>query len=1162
MASSINSRRARGGEINSGGMTTGELNQRNLAERRHKKGECIRCGNKTHKIGLFGKRTALTTEGLCLFGRCLLCEPAEGIARIPMDVTNPQVHPISPSPELHTHNQYLQNLPMTMIPSGLPNIPHDLVIEAPNREGNTADDGSIVSGITMDPRLIHGHRDLHGDDGYDDESTIGNDWLVNRKGRPEPSVSGMDEISRPPLRPGLESPISSYRPTFNRGREDAWNSASRPPFHNTTEESFEAPHFATSLGVNRSSLLGTPIDELRGGPISRTSNLRGESRNDTHKDMYKFHDDYGTRNPYLSALNQNSIDVSIGEVVQPINNKMHSNERTTNSRIDEMDDEVLKQAETYGDSLYDREPKVAHEIGSAVNYNRRESESSIIQDLDRTRVPQPMASRFGGSVWSNSNSGLPNLQNQNRRGQPDDDHTVGLDRSGKPKVGNVKRPVEANQNSLKNSSNSGDEIKTIISNLDDRNQENTFKSLAVLILRDGQEAKIGFTTHVGIQLLVDSIYTHMHDSRVMESICELLFALVASSDGKSESDVLVGNSAEGAVDALLFTMQTHSNVESIQWAGCGTLNCLATASSSNVLVPDGSESGSVFIVTQAMSNHRESQPVQECGIRAIYSLCMLSKHAEYNKKKLIDNGKDNGGVGMGVITFAMETAKTDLVTLELSCRLYWNLAANEDVAQELMETPRAFTAIMNAIDRNHKKPEALPMMEAAFGALANLARVNDVHSLFHNSDIIVKATQSIKSFHYDEVLYVEACALLGVLATDSRNKQNLLTCDAVSLISKLIQKYANDQTLQEEALWALICISHDCDTAKLSLSSETNSIIGFLVRMMREKGSSSTLKLMACTLTGSLCTLKESVNLVVTNGAIDAVLQLLKDFPEDKKIQEASFMALRNITTEGIVVDQFLRFETTKTILEAMSFSEESISAQSNVCCLLWNICAKATRDPSVLVDAGAIMKIVRAMQLHLESGDVVEMACGALWRLIHQSESRKKEILACGAIDAVTCTIAMHPEEPATLEKACGLLANVCTTMHMAEAIAGSHGISIVIDAMTANSSALKFLELGTLVLRNIVLTKKDLAAEALNGIPIILTCMKENPNAVDFQREACFALWALAAQSFECKKRIESLDGVSILRAAHDQNSDFGDILDATQGAMNELSLSISNT
>jgi hypothetical protein len=1177
-------------------MSIEEMNQRNLAERRHKKGECLTCGNRTHKIGLFGKRTALTIEGVCLYGRCLVCNPMEGYSKRP-----PNAPPLQPQLQQPIQSQAAPMQiaePLVMRPlvaAGLPHLPTNFVIETDNRDEDVPDDNTMVSGITMDHRLIVGARNWNGevvgDELYEDDSVEGDAWGSGGQGRPEPSVGGMDDMKPPQPRPSRladgslaskpNAVSSKHRPIVPPHRYNNQHDAMmdqigfdiaqpldvRPPKH---QRQTSAP-VMRSVDENESFSAGGILSRLR--PTSPSTSSRGGSRggesrrggeehrlSDTSLDQeVRFQLPMDLRGEEKAEIEPGSHRWDFGPQEYAVNDTALSPARLaphSRPRLQSPDNvNDLMQSEGYGDSVFERDLRPGDRSQQFRRSQALEAEAqTLTSDLARGRSTGTLGtSRQGGSVWSNNNG--PPLVDRSRRGLPDDDFTEGLGRGGRPQV-NVRKPREASDSNRPNSSVSVDDIAEIIENLDQNNRVRGFQSLAELIMSNGQIAKSRISEHNGIQILVESMWSDMAKPSVMEAACELLFALTASSDCNPESDVLIGDSAEGAVDALLITMHTHINIESIQSSGCGTLHCLASASSTNALVPDGTLSGAVFMVVNAMDKHRQSQEVQEWGIRALYSQCMLSKHAESSKKNLTQSG-DDGGVGMGVIQCAMEIAKSDLVTVELACRLYWSLAANDDVARTLMETPGAFHAILKGMERYHKKPEAAPMMEAAFGALTNLARVCENKKLFRESDVISRAIQTIQAFHYDEVLYVEACSLLGVLATEPQNMEVLLSSDAVNVIAKLIHQYDHNQMLQEEALLTLVCLTHGSEVAKQSLCSDSNTI-GSIIRLMRDRSSTTIIKELACTLTGSLCVLRESAQIAVTQGAIDAVLALLRDYPKERKIHDSAFVTLRNITSQGTGVDLFLKFDTAKIILDAMSASTESVSSQLNACCLLWNICAKAKKDPSSLVDAGAIMQIVKAMQVHMESGEVLEMACGALWCLIDQSDSRKKELLGCGAIDAVTCSLVMHPNEPPTLEKACGLLANVCTSTHMAEAIADSHGISFVVEAITNNPGAMKLLELGTLVLRNMVLTNHEFAEDASNGISPIIQCMRDNPDAVGFQREACNTLWALAAQSEECKNKILTLDGVTVLMGALEHNSCVGDLQDAARGAINQLAQS----
>lgn len=1172
-------------------MSIEEMNQRNLAERRHKKGECLTCGNRTHKIGLFGKRTALTIEGVCLYGRCLVCNPMEGYSKRPPNAP-PLQQPLQQPIQAHSaHIQTAEQI-QPFIPAGLPHLPTNFVIETENRYEDATDDNTMVSGITMDHRLIVGARNWNGEvvgDEYEDDSVEGGAWGAGGQGRPEPSVGGMDDMKPPQPRKHSRVVAGSHSSRQNTPSTQPRPFASAQHYNSQHEAMMDQVGFEinppldvrplkhqrqTSAPVMKSvdenesfsagGILGrlrptSPSASSRGGSRGGESRRGGEERRfvdpDTDQDV-RFHLPMDIRGEEKTEIESGSQrwdnapkDYAVNDTAQsPARLAPYSRPRFQSANM--VDD--MMQSESVSE-VFERDLRAVDRNQQFRRTEPLEAEAqTAASDFARGRSTGTSSTyRQGGSVWSNSNG--PPLVDRSRRGLPDDDFTEGIGRGGRPQV-NVRNPREGNDANRPDSSLSVDDIAGIIENLDQQNRVVGFQSLAELIMSNGQIAKSRIAECNGIQILVESMWIDMAQPFVMEAACELLFALTASSDCNPESDVLIGDIAEAAVDALLITMQTHINVESIQSLGCNTLHCLASASSTNALVPDGTLSGAVFMVVNAMDMHRKSQEVQEWGIRALYSQCMSSKHAEFSKKNLMQSGVDGGG-GMGVIQRALEVA--NLVTVELACRLYWSLAANDDAARTLMETPGAFHAILKGMERFHKKPEAAPMIEAAFGALANLARVCENQKLFRESDAISRATQTIQAFHYDDVLYVEACALLGVLATQPQNIEVLLSADVVNIVAKLIHQYPNNQMLQEEALLTLICLTHESEVAKQSLCSDSNTMAS-IVRIMMDRSSTTVIKELACTLTGSLCVLKESAQIASTQGAIDAVLGLLKNYPNERKIHDAAFVTLRNITCQGIGVDFFLKSDTARTILDAMSASTESVSSQLNACCLLWNICAKAKKDPSSLVDAGAIMQVVKAMQLHMESGEVLEMACGALWCLIDQSDSRKKELLGCGAIDAVTCSLVMHPHVPPTLEKACGLLANVCTSTHMAESIADSHGISYVVEAIVNNPGSMKLLELGTLVLRNMVLTNHEFAEEASNGISPIIKCMKDNPDAVGFQREACNTLWALAAQSEECKKTIITLEGMSVLLVALQHNSCVGDLQEAANGAINQLTQS----
>lgn len=1116
-----NPRKSLSVDMNVVGMSLGEVNTRNLTERRLKKGECPTCGNKTHKIGLFKKKTALSIEGSCLYGRCLLCHPLEGYLQRP-----------APGEEvLHT-------------PSREKKPPKNVVIET-EKSYDLPDDSTLMSGITMDHPLIVGERNWNGElrhdemYNYEEDSYDAGPHLNYKKPTPSvgPSIGSKMELER--FRHSSCDSLNSGRPRPPR-RYSSHREAMMDQIGLDIIQDQPQPHQKPTRLNNRMSIRQSRVQENvpHHSPKSpKTITFTRSSRsNSPSTPMRQKEDARSTKNVQK--------EITFMPLQNMDNERKQSQQNEEQPEIDVKLESIKSSQQHYNLQKQQRVKKKHEEL------EHYSEEYAYIQDERKEPVRHTQSS--DKTTMSSEEVIKHPVVSISRRGLPDDDCTEGFGKNGPTKNGRsfVSGISQDFHYEREEASLEDNDIDEIIASLDHRNKDQGFRNLAEHVMERGVIAKSRIKDNGGVQILVESMWSDMGDASVMEAACELLFALVVSSDGAQESDILIGESAEGAIDALLITMQTHLTLESIQHLGCSILHCLASASSHGV--PDGTLSGAVLMVVNAMAMHGHSLKIQQIGIRALYSQCMLSKHAEANKKNLETCGQ-NGDPGISVIRKAMETAQSDIFTIELAARLYWALASNEDVARQLMESPYVANEIVDAINRYHNRPEAAALMEAAYGALANLVRVCDDRHVFRDNLLMTKVSQSFEAFQHDEAVCIEACTLVGVLAADPQNLEYLASLGVVTAISEVMHL---NESLREEALFALVCLARGSEKNKLVLSSDSK--IRWLIGLMRDSVEPLVIQKTACNLVGSLCVLKEAAQRAVEFDVLDGILKLLRSHPNERDIQEASFMTLRNITNHPTSFDLFVKFETSKVILDAMVASTESVTAQLNACVMLWNICAKAKKDPSTLVGAGAIKQVVKAMQMHMESGKVLEMACGALWCLIDQLDSRKDELLDCGAIDAITCSLVMHPKELPTLEKACGLLANICTSPRTAEAIAGSQGISMIVEAMRNNSSSMKLLELGVLALRNLVLTNHSFANEASNSISTVIKCMNENPDAVGFQREACNALWALAAQSEECKSKILALDGVTVLMGALENNTSYDDIQDAARGAINQLALS----
>jgi len=176
------------------------------------------------------------------------------------------------------------------------------------------------------------------------------------------------------------------------------------------------------------------------------------------------------------------------------------------------------------------------------------------------------------------------------------------------------------------------------------------------------------------------------------SALSLVFALAASCADRQKSDgnsVFSGPQSEECVDALLISMQSLEENETVQELGCRILCCLSAISSDNNDVTDGSLSGAVQAVLNALDKHRNAPlpdnssylAVFEWSIRALYNQCVLSRHAEANMRALARAVVRSGKTGPEVLRSALVASQDDPVLVGRLCKLFWCLTASEDVAQ-------------------------------------------------------------------------------------------------------------------------------------------------------------------------------------------------------------------------------------------------------------------------------------------------------------------------------------------------------------------------------------------------------------------------------------------------------------------------------------------------
>lgn len=680
-------------------------------------------------------------------------------------------------------------------------------------------------------------------------------------------------------------------------------------------------------------------------------------------------------------------------------------------------------------------------------------------------------------------------------------------------------------------------------------RQQALKTLASITRSEGN-ARQSLIQHNGIETVVKTMWDDISNSQVQDAATDFLLAVASSSDAQPSNDLL--SDEEAFCDALLFSMQMHGHVANIQLKGCCIFACLAEASSNNPKISDGTLSGATMMVLTAMSQHQQKPEIQKAGLQALYYQCTFSSNSESNKRSLVESQLDNGTSGISVIVNAMDCLHDDYIAIAWACRLFWILSSSEDLVKAMSGMPQVIQVVLQTCRHNLADPAGAPVVEACFGFVGNLAHVEANHVELHEAAAIDTIVQGFSRHTNDYEVCVEAATALANLTMFPPGSDALLRANGLDTLFQAIHTFIDHSEFVTEAMRTIVGVTINTVESKEILA--TPDIVGFVVTLSSKYQDVTLIQEMCCTLLASLAVGHKASDVIVDNDGLDLIARVLKNSPEERVI-EAACTVYRNLCCQLKDTDCIMKKGVVKALVNAMLTYERNVSIQLNACCCIWNLASKTEKEPGMVVDGLGVKAIVKAMQNHMESGELLEEACGALWSLVDDSIDRKKDFVGNGAIDAVVCTLVMHPTTTSTLIKALGVFSSVSLEGPLAEAIANAQGVNVVVDAMRNNGKAIPLLEMGCLILRNIVFRLPDHAQEASMVVSTVIDALQENTTEVGFQEEACSLLWVLAAEEEGCKSKILALDGISVLMKCLEHSSDNPSVQEAALGAFNQL-------
>lgn len=1118
------------------GLDIGETNKRNLAARRSKKGECPTCGIRTHKIGMFGKKTPMSVDGECVAGRCLRCQPLEG-------------YRTRPAPA-----QVVQASPFLMQPAQPIEVGRDIVVQD--------DDDDNMSGITMDDALRdHSTRWRQGStmeimgglQEEEDEDFANFPPPPQLLRRPEPSIVGDD-----------------FQPEPHHGSRRRYSRTQQPDafmdsFGNMDQDHLEHQHPASvnmpvassrhSQRLRDSSSLPSP-DRAPEAPRRRLLSPRRD--NFLHTRLPSEIEEEKNSSSSSGLRQSGSTNLSYPVPLIDTNGNKPDFPQDLQYYDDEQEEKNEIQAPLEAEAY-----RVDHWPNQDSNYTMNErtnsrrqqhrtsrSEPAEISFVPDERPPREASFRQGSSRRNIS----PPRSSHQRHGRTTPSPPRMMHGRLSPPLDRVATPPQP----FDPTGSGITKIPGIIRRLesggdpDPRVRGEVLQSLADIVWISGDEAKLMIQNNNGIEMLEKCMWADIGSGRVQIAAVDLLCALSACSEDGMGRDIFIRESGQSVIDALLISMQTHISVESLQRSGCGALACLASASHENRRVDDGTLSGATSCVVAAMDAHRKSLEVQKWGLWALYCQCVLSPNAESSQLNLAEGAIEAGG--LNVIFRAMDINDSDMMVLEWGCKLYWALSFSDTISGMLAETNRPIMMIVKVLRFYQGNLHAPAVEAAAYGALANISRVKKTHAWLREFSIISRVCESMDTYNTDVGVNTEACSLLANISDSPPLREAALSYSLVKIL-RAMESFPNSAELHEEALRALLSFSVESDDAKSELCKEQN--LNLIMDAISNHQRSPLVLEMGLALVASFCVGRTSSSTDL-NEVVDILIMAMKRFPDERKLQEVVCLLLRNLSCreQELVVESEDFFPC---ILQIMKAQADSDTIQLNLCCVLSNLLAKEQGITCARVDDG-MSQLVGVIQTHMASAPVLEMACAALWLLICNSESCKMSFVETGGVEYVKTALLMHPSSPDTLEKVCGVLSCLSGNPSHVRLIAEDQGISYVVETMRTNPTAISLLEYASIILRNAVSTSVDYAPEASGGISPIITALRDNHRTPEFDIEACHALWVMSAQSEDCRQKILALDGYEVLIGLENNDPD-ATVREAARGACNQLLIPSNN-
>jgi Armadillo/beta-catenin-like repeat len=477
--------------------------------------------------------------------------------------------------------------------------------------------------------------------------------------------------------------------------------------------------------------------------------------------------------------------------------------------------------------------------------------------------------------------------------------------------------------------------------------------------------------------------------------------------------------------------------------------------------------GAIPLVCKAMRDHHDNEPLIETAMMLLRALGMVPENAKLMYEELnVDE----------LAQWAKEVFPDNMNIVQCADEILESLGLVVNAEPELVEVDgHALSSFMQ--EATLTRPQILDAL-SQIQAMVNMDDPSATQLFIENGGMDALAQLALANANDEEVFKATALAFK-------------------TLLSKLDEP--------ENAQFLAHIASTDAVAALLQVLKPNESFVTPV---------DATAMAAACQLLARMAESKENVDMIVAQGALPLMMELLTN-SEDPELLEAAARALAKLSNNPEVAKLLANEATIKALIEAMRRHIDKPGFLKYAVYLLGNLAINDHCKDLINIHGG-IPLILEIMRRYPELAELLENCCFALANLSYHHPKNVGAIMVNNGPDTVIAMMRAHAGAEGLLESACLVLTNVGYEGDVnRDIIVKAGGARVIVDSALGNFNAVSLLNAAYGALGTLAQYQPNIAVIIREGaVAAVVAGLTVHPMESDLVRTCMGLLSYLAAQ------------------------------------------------